>query len=383
MRPTRLTFISYLHAIPFSLPVLAFPPNLAFAEMPERYRLADLKALQEAFVELAAEIQPTVVAVRTYRTFQTSEGNGASVKVPLSQGSGFVIDGEGYIATNRHVVQDADVISIRLNDGTAHDAVLLQADPRSDLAVLKIETDGLKAARWGDLTEVKVNQWVFACGNPFGLANDDGRPSVALGVVSALGRHMTNRLVGDSEVEYYGNLIETTAPIHPGNSGGPLFDVDGNVIGVMTAIENGSHATENHGFAIPVDRNTRRILATLKAGHRVRYGFLGIQVEEVEPPPTGRVVSTRPASGAMIREIKVANGPAAAAGLKPRDVVIEYDGTPVENADHLVRMVGFTPVGSEAVVTFLRSGVRRRATVVVGDRAELLRLPEQTPPGTE
>ncbi|MEK6677040.1 MAG: trypsin-like peptidase domain-containing protein, partial [Planctomycetota bacterium] len=254
----------------------------------------------------------------------------------------------------------------------SYQATLVGSDPRSDLAVLKIDATGLKPIRWGDLNTLKVNQWAFACGNPFGLANSDGRPSVTFGVVSALGRQMTRRLVGDSDIEYYGNLIETSASINPGNSGGPLFNIDGEVIGIVTAIETGSGVSEGRGFAIPVEKNTRRILAALKSGHEVRYGFLGVTVQEVEAATDGRVVDMRNACGAVITEIKVPNGPAAKAGLKPRDIVIEYDGTPVESSDHLVRLVGFTPVGTETVITYLRSGVRRRTNVTIGDRTELL-----------
>lgn len=347
------------------------------AQGEERYDRADLKALEDAFVELAAEVQPVVVAIRTYRAHDGEESADFPVRVPLSQGSGFVVDSQGYIATNRHVVAGADVVTVRLFDGTAHDARVVADDPRSDLAVLKIEQEHLPVVRWGDLSRVRVNQWAFACGNPFGRANQDGRSSVTVGVISALGRQMTRRLVGNSDVEYYGNLIETSAPINPGNSGGPLFNLEGEVIGIVTAIETSSGLSEGHGFAIPVDKNTRRIVATLKSGRKVRYGFLGVEVQEVEPDPTGRVVSTRPNLGAVIREIKIPNGPAARAGLKPRDVVIEYDGVLVENHDHLVRLVGFTPVGSEVVITYLRSGVKQRTTVEIGDRLELLGVPEE------
>ena len=356
------------------------------AELPSSYELADLKALQLAFSQLAETVRPSVVAIRTYRTIDPGLSDRALVKIPLSQGSGFVMDADGFIVTNRHVIQDADLIIVRFFDGTASVATVRQADVRSDLAVLHLDVQGLKPIRWGDLRNVKVNQWAFACGNPFGLANDDGRASVTFGVISALGRHMTRRLVGDSEIEYYGNLIETSASISPGNSGGPLFNIDGEVVGIVAAIETSSGVTSGHGFAIPVDKNTRRILATLKAGQVVRYGFLGIEVEEVDPiGPVGFSLRgfspARPHSvkavarlyaGARITAIRIPNGPAARAGLRPRDIVIEIDGVPVQSADHLVRLVGFTPVGTRTVVTYLRGGVKRRATVTVADRMDLL-----------
>jgi S1-C subfamily serine protease len=339
-----------------------------------RYSVADLKALQETFVRLAEEVLPSVVAIRTYRTHNSEDPENIHVRIPLSQGSGFIIGADGFIATNRHVVESANAITVRTFDGVVHDAKLWQSDPRSDLAVLKIEADHLKTARWGELAEVRVNQWAFACGNPFGLANDDGRPSITYGVISAMGRQMTRRLVGDSDVAYYGNLLETSAAINPGNSGGPLFNISGEVIGVVTAIETASGVSEGRGFAIPVDKNTRRILATLKAGQPVRYGFLGIEVEEVENGGPLREMERRAFRGALISRIRVPNGPAALAGLMANDIVIEFDGVTVESADHLVRLVGFTPVGTEAELTYLRGGLKRRATVTLGDRLELLHV---------
>ena len=213
-------------------------------ELPPRYALADLKALEGAFVELAEQVRPSVVAIRTYLVSNADAPSTRGVLRPFSQGSGFVIDSEGFIATNRHVIAGADVISVILHTGIRHDATVVQSDRRSDLAVLEVDAENLKAVQWGDLQNVKINQWAFACGNPFGLANRDGGASVTFGVVSALGREMTRRLVGNSDNEYYGNLIETSATINPGNSGGPLFNVDGGVIGIVTAIETlaGKHA---------------------------------------------------------------------------------------------------------------------------------------------
>lgn len=337
----------------------------------QTYDLADLKALEHAFVKLAEEVRPSVVAIRTYQSRTSGNPEGRLVSVPYSQGSGFVIDSDGFIATNRHVIQDADLVAVILDNGMRYEAVIQQADRRSDLAVLKIDAEGLKAVRWGELNRIRVNQWAFACGNPFGRANQDGKPSISFGVISALGRMMTQRLVGDSETEYYGNLLETSASINPGNSGGPLFNIDGEVIGVVTAIETGAGGTEGRGFAIPIDRNTRRILATLKAGLPVKYGFLGVNVKENERFETGLAVQTG-VRGAEIEAIRVSDGPAAKAGLRPRDVVIEFDGVPVENSDHLVRLVGFTPVGTEASIIYLRGGVKRRTVVVVGDRQEMI-----------
>lgn len=342
------------------------------ADLPGHYELADLKALEQAFVELAERVRPAVVAIRTYRTRDTQEKSSRVVLRPLSQGSGFVFDPQGYIATNRHVVDGADVVSIILHDGRQHDATLVQSDVRSDLAVLRIDAADLPAVRLSDEAAVRVNQWVFACGNPFGLANDDGQASITYGVISALGRQMTQRLGADPEKEYYGNMIETSAAINPGSSGGPLFNLDGEVIGVVTAIETTTGVNEGHGFAIPFDRNIHRIIETLRNGEVVRYGFLGVSVRDVETAVSKLVVDGQTYRGALLDEVNGSGTPAGRAGLLKGDIVMEYDGKPVENSDHLVRLVGFTPVGSTVKVVYIRNLVKRETNVSVGDRFELL-----------
>jgi serine protease Do len=366
-RTGRVRFAALL-----AVAVCGSPVRPLLAEFPPQYQLADLKALQRAFVELAEDVRPSVAAIRTYRVRNPHDEGPKRVMLPYSQGSGFVIDSGGYIATNRHVVADSDIITVILHNGLKYEAELVQADPRSDLAVLKIDAEKLKPVELGDLKHVKINQWAFACGNPFGLANENGRTSVTFGVVSALGREMTQRLVGGSDIEYYGNLIETSAAINPGSSGGPLFNLDGEVIGVVTAIETSSGVSEGHGFAIPISKNTRRILDTLRRGELVRYGFLGVRVRDVDEPRSSLVVNSRVHRGAELDEISIPTGPAGAAGLKARDIVIEFDGVPVESSDHLVRLVGFTPVGSEVPVVYLRRGVKRETTVTLGDREAML-----------
>ncbi len=356
--------------------LLALPPISGSAQPPSRYEFADLKALEQAFVDLAAKVRPSVVAVRTYRARNT--GKDTLVKVPFSQGSGFVIDAGGYVATNRHVIEGADSILVILENGLRYDATVVRYDDRSDLAVIKVDAADLTPVRLGDVGIVKVNQWAFACGNPFGLANEDGRASVTYGVVSALGRQMTDRLPSNDQIHYYGNLIETSAAINPGSSGGPLFNLDGEVIGVVTAIESASGVNEGRGFAIPIEKNTRGILETLKAGKEVRYGFLGVTVDDVEPPESRQVVDTVRFRGAKITRIDPPNSPAGAAGLKANDIVTEFDGIPVESKDQLVRLVGFTPVGREVTVTYLRRQVKHKATVTIGDRNQSLGVSRPT-----
>lgn len=351
------------------------PPTKA--QLPSKYELADLRALETAFVDVAGKIRPTVVAIRTYQTRTPAEDHPA-VRIPHSQGSGFIIDAAGFIATNAHVIEGGESIVVSLHDGSRLDAVVVQSDPRSDLAVIKVDTSNLPTVRFGDAAKLRVNQWAFACGNPFGLANADGKASVTYGVISALNRQMTDRLVGGDPVRYYGNLIETSAALNPGSSGGPLFNIDGEVIGIVAAIETSSGVNEGHGFAIPIDHDIRRVFDTLRSGQLVRYGYLGVSIDEVDPPESRRVADTMQPRGAKITRVEP-DGPADRAGLKPGDVIIEINHTPIEGRDHLIRVVGFTPVESQAQITYLRRQVKRNATITIADRPMTLALerPEQ------
>lgn len=342
------------------------------AQAPQKYEKADLRELQHYFEKVAEELRPSAVALQSYMVKEPANDPKGQIQFRISQGSGLIIDANGYIATNRHVLEDANLFMITLHGGDRYVAQVVQTDARSDLAVLKIDAQNLKPVRWGDASRMKVGHWTIAVGNPFGRANDDGNLSVSVGTISALGREMTHRLSVNPMVQYYGHLIETTAAVNPGNSGGPLFNLDGEVIGIITAIETASGANEGSGFAIPVDGPVRRALETLKEGREVRYGYLGVTVEDV-PPPTSQRVADRPLHrGARITSVSPPDGPASKAGLSPGDVVFEFNGQSIEDADHLVRTVGFTPVGAEAEVGYLRKGVKRKAMVMLADRQEAI-----------
>ena len=372
--PSRFKWLRTCPVILVLTCALAMPSVAVAADrLPAKYELADLEALQAAFVDLADEVRPSVVAIRTYQTINPARRGTRPITKPLSRGSGFVIDAGGFIATNRHVVEGADVISVMLSNHSQYDAEIVQVDVRHDLAVIRIEEQDLKPVVWGDVTDLRVNQWAFVVGNPFGLANRDGVPSVTAGVISAMQRQMTDELVPGAVLEYYGNLIETTAAINPGNSGGPLFNIKGEIIGVVTAIATSTGANEGTGFAIPIDANTRTVIDTLKVGQVVRYGFLGIDVQTPMVPRSRAIARTRPL-GALITRIQTPDGPAAQAGLKSKDIIIKFNDVSVENSDHLVRLVSFTPVGTEASVLFLRDGIKRRVEVTLADRVETLGL---------
>ncbi len=346
---------------------LLLAPVWAPAQVPEKLREGDLRTLQDAFVSLADRVRPSVVAIRTYRMSRRGDTAGDGFRVPNSQGSGVIFRADGYILSNHHVVEDSDEIRVILSSSDELPATLLGSDPRSDLAVLRVDRLDLRPARLGDLSRVRQGQWTFAFGNPFGLANRDGRISFTVGNVSALDRQLTDQL-DPTGVRYYGNLIETTSSINPGNSGGPLFSLDGEVIGVVTAIESRSGVNEGMGFAIPISDRTRRIIDTLAAGQRVRYGYLGVTIEDVNEALRRELNLVR-RGGAVIRDLSDENGAAAAASLRANDVIVEYDGVPIEGADHLVRLVGSTQVGTTANVKYVRDGRVEAVSVKLGERA--------------
>jgi serine protease Do len=195
------------------------------------------------------------------------------------------------------------------------------------------------------------------------------------GIVSGLGRDLTDRLVTsrpEAALRYYGNLIETSAAINPGSSGGPLFNLNGQVIGIVTAIETSSGVSQGHGFAIPIDGSIRRVIDHLSQGEAIRYGFLGVNVTDPGDRTAPQFVRGRMHRGAMISSIILPDGPAARAGLLPNDVVIEFGGVAIENPDHLIRLVGFSPVGTETDITFLRKQVLHKARVTLADRFEAI-----------
>ncbi|MCP4589561.1 MAG: PDZ domain-containing protein [bacterium] len=343
----------------------------AVAAPPDLYRIPDLKALEETFVQAAERVKPSVVSIRTYRYLglPVEVSPQGAAKAPHSFGSGVVIGSDGFILTNQHVLDGADDIKVVLFNRREYTGQIVQYDLRSDLAVIKIDAKPLRPVVFGSAEDVRVGHWCFVVGNPFGIAYHDGDPAVTFGNIAALGRSLTSEL-DPTNTRYYGDLIQTSSPINPGNSGGPLFDLDGHMIGIVTAIVSRSGITEGAGFAIPMSERTRPIIDALAARKRVRYGYLGVEL----PPIDARSSGDQPIHGAVIRGITSDDGPAARAGLQPRDVIVEFAGVAIEDADHLVRVVSMTPVGAQAKVRFVRHGTPREAVVTLAERP----LPRQT-----
>jgi len=259
-----------------------------------------------------------------------------------SLGSGFVLDGkEGIIITNNHVIEGADEITANFNDGTKLRAEIIGTDEKTDLAVLKVEPDTpLKDVTFGDSDAIRVGDWVMAIGNPFGLGG-----TVTVGIVSARNR--------DINSGPYDNFIQTDASINRGNSGGPLFDMEGNVVGINTAIISPSGGSIGIGFAIPA-KTAMNVIDQLREFGETRRGWLGVRIQEVTDEIADSLAMDE-AMGALVAGV-TEDGPAAKAKIEPGDVIIKFDGREVEAMRELPRMVAETAIGKEVEVIVLRKG---------------------------
>jgi S1-C subfamily serine protease len=341
--------------------------------------------MQDAFERWAARVSPSVVAISAVR-LETADklldgltdaelkrrlnlSRRPAPRRVLANGSGVILAADGLILTNEHVVGRAEKISVTLATGRTYRAAVVAADPRSDLAVIRVPVRGLTPLSLGEASGVRVGQWVLAVGNPYGLATD-GEPAMTFGVVSAVGRCIAAaRVPGD---RYYGNLIQTDAAINPGNSGGPLINIRGQVIGIATAISSRTGVSEGVGFAIPVTRRTRHIIGELMAGRPVEYGYLGVLIRK--PTEAESRVSGAPAGhGALVVSVE-AGSPAEATGLRPGDLITHFDGGRVLDADHLVRLSGQTPVGRAIHMIYWRVGARIGARVTLARRPDVDKL---------
>jgi len=275
-------------------------------------------------------------------------GNGAR---PSGIGSGFIIESKGVIVTNNHVIDGADAISVALSDGAELSATLIGADAKTDLAVLRVEAGrDLPTVPWGDSDDVKVGDWAIAIGNPFGFGG-----TVTAGIVSARGR--------DIRSGPYDDFLQVDASINRGNSGGPLFDQQGNVIGVNTAIFSPSGGNVGIGFAIPANQ-AREIVADLIEDGEVERGWLGVSIQQVTPA-IAESLGLDHAKGALISEL-TGNGPAARDGLKRGDIILGFDGAEIDTLRDLTRAVADTAPGTRAEVRVLRKGSERTVTVRTG-----------------
>ncbi len=337
----------------------------------------------ESFADLTEKVAPAVVNVSIVKSggpMVRFEGPGGEQRLPFGEdhplrdfferflgpdgpelpggpqeqrglGSGFVIDPDGYVVTNRHVIAGADEITVTFNDGRSLAADLVGQDEKTDLALLKVEAEeALASVAFGDSEAVRPGDWVIAVGNPFGLGG-----SVTAGIVSARGRD----LPGGSIIDF----LQIDAPINKGNSGGPTFDMDGEVIGVNTAIYSPNGGSVGIGFAIPSEVASK-VVAELREHGKVDRGWLGVRIQAVTPE-FAEGFRLDEAKGALISSV-TPESPAAEAGLETGDVILSWDGKAVEDLKDLPRLVAFTEVGKTVEVEIWRDGERETLEVVTG-----------------
>ncbi len=297
------------------------------------------------------------------------EDGGSRTRKVSSLGSGFVIDASGIIITNNHVIADADEIFANFNDGSKLKAEIVGKDAKSDLAVLRVKPEkSIKAVSFGDSDKMRVGDWVMAIGNPFGLGG-----SVTVGVVSARNR--------DINAGPYDNFLQTDAAINRGNSGGPLFNMDGEVIGINTAIISPSGGSIGIGFAIP-SKSVIGVVAQLREFGETRRGWIGVRIQQIDDA-IAESLGLSKARGALIAGVNE-NGPAAKAGIETGDIIVKFDGREIKEMRDLPKVVADTQVGKTVDIVYLRKGKEQSTRVTLGrledsEKPQLASLTKEKP----
>ncbi len=289
-----------------------------------------------------------------FRRFFGPDGRGMPNVRPRSLGSGFVISRDGYLLTNNHVVDGAEEILVRFSDRREFNAQVVGADPRSDLALLKVDADNLHAVKLGHSDRLKVGEWVLAIGSPFGFDH-----SVTAGIVSAKGRSLPTE-----DNENYVPFIQTDVAINPGNSGGPLFNLAGEVVGINSQIYSNSGGFMGVSFAIPIDV-VMEVVDQLKETGRVSRGWLGVVIQEVNHELAESFGLDRP-RGALVAQV-LEDSPAQAGGIREGDIIVSFNGEPIDLSADLPHLVGRAAAGSKAVLGVVREGKEIRLTLAIGE----------------
>lgn len=335
--PVKLRHVSKGGSPHFALLVLvgvASSPFLAAAELPDFAELVEENVSSVVHITVVGERGGMLEELRRAIPEDWLEQWDILPRVPQAQpprrgqGSGFIISPDGYVLTNTHVVAQGDEITVRLHDRREYKAELIGADARSDIAVLKVDADGLPAANLGDSETVRVGEWVFAIGSPFNFEY-----SVTAGIVSALGRSLFT-----GGVQTYVPFIQSDVAINPGNSGGPLFDLDGKVIGINSQIFSRSGAYQGISFSIPIDV-AMEVVAMLKEGGEVSRGYLGVALDDGVSHDVAQSLGLDRPRGALVTQI-VENTPAEEAGLESGDVILSVDGESVDLSTDLPFIIG-------------------------------------------
>jgi S1-C subfamily serine protease len=321
----------------------------------------ELAGLQKQFEGIAHRISPAVVAISAAADGGLDDGlmrnenltpqklDSMLSRTTRTVGTGLFIDQNGFIVTNEHVVAESAELWVTTDDGKVFPAVVIGSDPRSDLAVLKIPADNTATVNFAMDKSVQRGDWAIALGNPYGLACEGG-VAMSVGVVSALDRSLPR--LSSKEDRLYSGLIQTTAQINPGSSGGPLLDLNGEVIGINTAVILPHKSANGIGFAIPVTPELMRELDVLRQGGEVVYGDVGLTVRQ----PTPRELKAAGVSGGARVESIENESPAAGSGIRNNDLVVAINGSVVRNADHFIRLVGTMQVDQCGSISVSRGG---------------------------
>jgi len=336
------------------------------------------RALESSFTKVAESVNPAVVQIRAEKVVQRQMRNpfqgtpfedffGAPEREFRSQGlgSGVIVQSDGHIITNNHVIENAETLSVRMEDGTQYDASVVGQDPFSDLAIIKVDAEDLTAVSFGNPEQVKTGQWVLAFGSPL---SPDLNNTVTAGIISALGR--LQRTAGQGAQ----NFIQTDAAINPGNSGGPLVNLDGELVGINTAIKSNTGGYQGIGFAIPANTVERVATQIIEKGN-VKRAFLGIGYDQA---PASLIDNEDLPKGAVIVRTVNDGSAAAEAGLESGDVITRVDGEPLEKSLQIANLIASKQPGDEVSIHVLkRSGDEETLTVTLGARNEGMTASEE------
>ncbi len=323
-----------------------------------------IKETNRDFADVVRAVSPAVVNISTIRRFDGSGSGdgffdffspfhrGPKQYREQSLGSGVIVSQDGYIITNHHVVEQAEEIRVTLIDRRTFKAKIIGVDPKTDLALIKINEKGLPTIPWGNSEKLKVGEFVLAIGNPFGLSH-----TVTMGIVSALGR--ANVGIAD-----YEDFIQTDAAINPGNSGGPLVNTKGELVGINTAIFSRSGGYQGIGFAVPSNM-VKMVMQQLMKKGRVIRGWLGVTIQELTPE-LAKKFGINSTGGALVSDV-LRGGPADRAGIKRGDVIIGFDNHEIKNVSTLRNLVAQSPIGSKKTVELIRQKRKKKLTVVVAE----------------
>ena len=357
-----MSFIKKLsYACVIKLFLITFTVNLSHA-----------KSAPDSFADLAEKLSPSVVNISTTTViedksrqmpsfppgspfeefFKQFDQPGGKKRKAQSLGSGFIIDETGYVITNNHVIDNAEKIMVILYDDTSFEATVVGKDPKTDVALLKIDPKKTKltAVKFGDSNNLRVGDWVMAIGNPFGFGG-----TVTAGIVSARGRNLSGS---------YDDYIQTDASINRGNSGGPLFDMKGNVVGINTAIFSQSGGSVGIGFAVSSNL-AKQVTDQLKQYGRTKRGWLGVLIQEITQEIADSL-GMKSAKGALVSSA-TEGGPAEKAGVKTGDVILKFNDIEIESMKELPKVVAGTPVGKSVPLVILRNGKELTLNVVLGE----------------